>query len=133
MRILIVDDDARLRERAKELLAAEPDISVIGEATDGREAIDKARTLKPELILMDIKMPAMNGLEATRQLTAEMPALNVIMLTLFDLPEYQEAALASGASGYVIKKEMLETLLPLIRRESLVGSGKVLTDGIIEP
>jgi DNA-binding NarL/FixJ family response regulator len=112
---LIVDDDASFRGRAKELLASEPDIDIIGEAADGQEAILRARELKPDLVLMDVRMPGMNGVAATRQLKAEMPELKVIILTIFDVQEYREAAMASGANGYVIKKFLIEDLLPTIR------------------
>ena len=100
-RTLIVDDDGSFRQRIKELLATEPDIEVVGEAADGQEAIFEARELKPDLVLMDVRMPGLNGVNATRQLKDEMPELKVIILTIFDLQEYREAAIASGASGYV--------------------------------
>ena len=112
---LIVDDDAGFRQRVKQLLASEPDIEIIGEAADGREAILRAGELEPDLVLMDVRMPGMNGVDATRQLKAEMPQLKVIMLTIFDLQEYREAAKASGASGYVIKKSLIQDLVPAIR------------------
>jgi len=115
IRTLIVDDNARFRRRVKEFLASEPDIEVIGQAADGREAILEARELQPDLVLMDVRMPGINGLEATRQLKDEMPKLKVIILTIYDLQEYREAALASGASGYVVKKSLIEELLPAIR------------------
>lgn len=114
-RMLIVDDDASFRQRVKEILASEPDIEVIGDAADGQEAILRARELKPDLVLMDVRMPGMNGVDATRQLKAEMPELKVIILTIFDLQEYREAAMVSGASGYVIKKSLIEDLVPAIR------------------
>lgn len=114
-RTLIVDDDGSFRQRIKELLATEPDIEVVGEAADGQEAIFEARELKPDLVLMDVRMPGLNGVNATRQLKDEMPELKVIILTIFDLQEYREAAIASGASGYVIKKSLLEELVPAIR------------------
>jgi DNA-binding NarL/FixJ family response regulator len=114
-RTLIVDDDASFRRRVEEILACEPDIEVVGEAADGQEAILKARELRPDLVLMDVRMPVMNGVHATRQLKGEMPGLKVIILSVFDLQEYREAAMASGASGYVIKKFLLGELLPAIR------------------
>jgi DNA-binding NarL/FixJ family response regulator len=113
---LIVDDDASFRRRVKELLASEPDIEIAGEAADGQEAILKARELKPDLVLMDVRMPGTNGISATRQLKDEMPELKVIILTIFDLEEYREAAMASGASGYVVKKCLIEELVPAIRQ-----------------
>jgi len=120
-RTLIVDDDGSFRRRIKELLATEPDIEVIGEAADGQEAILKARELKPDLVLMDVRMPGLNGINATRQLKDEMPEIKVIIVSIFDLQEYREAATASGASGYVIKKSLIEELLPAIR--GVLGKG----------
>jgi len=119
-RTLIVDDDGSFRRRVKGLLASERDIEVIGEAADGQEAILKARELEPDLVLMDVRMPGMNGVNATRQLKNEMPELKVLILTIFDLQEYREAAMASGASGYVIKKFLIEELMPAIR--SVLGA-----------
>jgi DNA-binding NarL/FixJ family response regulator len=115
-RVLIVDDDARFRRRVKEFLATYPDIEVIGEAADSREAILKARELEPDLVLMDVRMPGTNGIDATRQLKNEMPELKVIIVSVFDLQEYREAATASGASGYVVKKSLIEELVPTIQR-----------------
>lgn len=116
IRTLVADDDAGFRQRVREFLASEPDIEVVGEAGDGDEAIVRARELKPVLVLMDVRMPRMNGVGATRQLKDEMPEVEVIMVSVFDLPEYREAAMASGASGYVVKKLMVEQLVPEIRR-----------------
>ena len=115
IRTMIADDDASFRQRVKEFLAAEPDIEVIGEAADGREAILKARELKPDVVLMDVRMPGVNGIDATRRLKDEMSKLKVIILTIFDGQEYRDAATASGASGYVIKKSLIEDLVPAIR------------------
>lgn len=115
-RTLVVDDDAGFRQRVKELLASEPDIIIVGEAADGQEAIQKARELRPDLILMDVRMPGMNGVSATRKLKEEAPDAKVIMLSVFDLPEYREAAMVSGASAYVVKKTMLADLMAEIRR-----------------
>ena len=116
IRTLIVDDHAGFRGSVKTLLAYEPDIVVIGEAGDGLEAIHKARELQPDLVLMDVRMPGISGIDATRQLKDQMPEVKVIMLSLFDLQEYREAAMASGANGYVLKKSMVEELIPEIRR-----------------
>jgi DNA-binding NarL/FixJ family response regulator len=115
IRILIVDDNADFRRRLKEFLAPEPDMEVVGEAADGQEAIGKVRELQPDLVLMDVRMPGINGLSATRQLRDEMPEVKVIMLSLYDLEEYREAALASGASGYMVKKSLVQELIPAIR------------------
>jgi DNA-binding NarL/FixJ family response regulator len=115
IRTLIVDDDASFRRHVKEFLASEPDIEVIGEAADGQEALLKTRELQPDLVLMDVRMPGVNGVDATRQLKDEMPELRVIVLTIFDMQEYREAAMASGANGYVVKKSFIEELVPAIR------------------
>lgn len=115
IRILIVDDHADFRRRLMEFLASEPEIEVVGEAGEAQEAILKARELQPDLVLMDVRMPGINGISATRQLKDEMPQLKVIVLTILDLEEYREAAMASGASGYVIKKHLVQELLPAIR------------------
>lgn len=115
IRILIVDDNATFRKQLKEFLAPEPDMEVIGEAADGQEAIGKARELQPDLVLMDVRMPGINGLSATRQLKGEMPELKVFMLSLFDIDEYRKAALDSGASGYMVKKSLVHELIPAIR------------------
>ena len=114
-RTLIVDDNAGFRHSMKDFLEWEPDIEVIGEAADGQEAILKARELKPDLVLMDLRMPGISGIDATRQLKHEMPELKIIILTIFDLQQYKEAAMASGASAYVSKKSLSEELLPTIR------------------
>ena len=115
-RILVVDDDDAFRQRVKAFFAPEADMEVVAETSDGEEAITKAQELKPDVVLMDVRMPGFNGVSATRKLREEMPEVKVIMLSVFDLPEYREAAMVSGASGYVVKKSMMEALLPEIRR-----------------
>jgi len=115
IRTLVVDDNADFRQRVKEFLASEPEIEVVGEAADGQEAILKARELQPDLVLMDVRMPGINGISATRQLKDEMPELKVLMLSLYDIDEYRKAALDSGASGYVVKIKLVQELIPAIR------------------
>jgi two-component system response regulator NreC len=115
IRALIVDDYAVLRRRVRDLLTSEPDIEVVCEAADGMEALRQARQLKPDLILMDIRMSGINGLDATLTLRSEMPEIRVIVVTMYDMQEYREAAAACGASGYVVKRRLAETLLPTIR------------------
>ena len=121
VKILIVDDNAGFRRRVREFLIYEPDIDVIGEAAEGQEAIRKAGELQPDLVLMDVRMPGMTGIAATHQLKDENPELKVIILSRFDVQEYRDAAQASGASGYVIKKHLFEELLPAIRRSTEAG------------
>jgi DNA-binding NarL/FixJ family response regulator len=115
VKVLIADDDERFRRRIGQFLAAEPSFEIIGEAATGHEAVTRARDLRPDLVLMDVRMPGMNGVSATRCLKGEMPNLKVIVLSVYDLQEYKDAALASGANAYVVKKSMMEELIPAIR------------------
>jgi DNA-binding NarL/FixJ family response regulator len=110
-KVLLVDDDVRFIKRVRQFLASETELEIVGEADDGQEAIVKARELRPDLVLMDIRLPDMNGLEVTRRLKAEIPALTVVILTIFDLQEYREAAVASGASAFVPKRDTQTQLL----------------------
>ncbi len=126
IRTLIVDDNASFRRRVKELLDVELGNGVIEEAGNGRDAIARARTFRPDLVLMDVRMPDMNGISATRQLADEMPDVKIIILTTFDLQEYREAAATCGASGYVIKRALLEDLIPAVRQSLGIRSQ---TDG----
>lgn len=116
IRALIVDDDARFRKRLKKFLDSVPFVDVIGEAATGQEAVARGLELKPDLVLMDVRMPGMNGVNATRRLKDELPQTKVIVLSVYDLQEYKDAALASGASDYVVKKSMIKDLIPAIRR-----------------
>ena len=114
-KILIVDDDMRFRRFVRELLSPEEDLQVVGEAVDGQEAIRKAQELKPDLALVDISMPRMNGLDVTRRLKKILPEIAIIILTIHDIDEYKKAAIASGASAYVVKKTMMAELVPAVR------------------
>jgi len=121
IRILIVDDHATFRRHVKEFLVSEPDIKVIGDAGDGKEGLLKARELKPDVVLMDVRMPGISGIDATRRLKDEMPEVKVIMLSLFDVREYREAAIAAGAKGYVVKESLIKELVPAINGLLSVG------------
>ena len=114
IKTLLVDDNALFRERLKDFLAADPAIEIIGEAGDGLEALEKAAQLNPDLVLMDVKMNEMNGLQTTAYLRDKLPNTRVIILSRYDLQEYRQAAKAKGASAYVVKKDLVETLLPAI-------------------
>jgi DNA-binding NarL/FixJ family response regulator len=104
IRILIADNEALVRGGLRMILEAQPDLEVIGEAADGVDAVEQARSLNPDLVLMDIRMPDLDGLEATRRLLAGPPPVpKVLVLTTFDLDEYVYAAIRAGASGFLLK------------------------------
>jgi len=113
MRILIVDDHALVRSGIASLLTAN-DIDVVGEAGNGLEAVEKARLLKPDIILMDIKMPGCNGLEATRLIKAEMPQAKIVMVTAFDDDDDLFEAMKIGAAGYILKNVKAEEFINLL-------------------
>ena len=116
IRTLIVDDSMLFRKRLKTFLADSREIVIDGEAADGESALQQARTLKPDLVLMDIKMEGMNGLSATEQLKQEFPDLAVIILSQYDLEPYRKAAEAAGASAYVAKRALVHALMPAIHK-----------------
>lgn len=115
IRTLIVDDNPGFRRRVKDFLAQSELCDVIGEATNGKEALIKTKDLKPALVLMDVRMGVMDGLIATQQLKDEFPEVKIIILSKYDLHEYREAARIRGASGYVVKMNMVEDLLESIQ------------------
>ena len=113
--ILLADDHTLLRNGIRALLKDEQGMIVVGEAGDGREAVRLAGQLKPNVILMDIAMPLLNGLEATRQIKREHPEINVLILTMYDHEEYFRQTLEAGASGYIIKRAAASELVAAIR------------------
>ncbi len=113
--VLICDDHAIVREGTKKLLEQESDIEVVGEARDGAEAVEKARSLRPRVVAMDIAMPGMNGVEATRKIKSILPETAVIALTAYDDLPYISAILESGAAGYILKSARAEELILAIR------------------
>src|SRR5512136_532526 len=115
IRIVLADDHAILREGIRALLEDQSDMTVIGEAADGRKAIELARDLSPDIIVMDIGMPLLNGLEATRQIRHNFPKVAVLVLTMHDNEEYVSQILAAGASGYVLKRAASSELVTAIR------------------
>jgi DNA-binding NarL/FixJ family response regulator len=115
IRILIVDDHTLFRTGVRKMLEAEADMQVVGEAATGREALEQARQLMPDVILMDIKMPGMDGIEATRQFTREMPHVGIIFCTMFEDDELVFAGLKAGGQGYIVKDADPDTMLRAIR------------------
>jgi DNA-binding NarL/FixJ family response regulator len=123
IRVLIADDQALVRSGFRLILEAQKDIEVVGEADDGREAIELARGLRPDVVLMDIRMPALDGLEATRRLLADGEAPRVLMLTTFGEDEYVYDAMKAGASGFLLKDIRPEQLAEAVR---IVAAGDAL-------
>jgi len=115
IKILIADDHKILRQGIRSLLAPQPDFEVIGETADGPETLKETFKLKPDVVLMDIGMPNLNGFEATRQIKKKLPEVKVLILTMYQDDEYVLQALQSGASGYVLKDVAVEELVTAIR------------------
>jgi DNA-binding NarL/FixJ family response regulator len=113
--VLLIDDHTLIRQGVRVLLQAEPDIDVIGEAEDGRQGVAMAMRLRPDVVLMDIAMPLLNGIEATRQIVAGAPGCRVLVLSAHSDEEYVERVTGLGAAGYVLKQSSLEDLATAIR------------------
>jgi DNA-binding NarL/FixJ family response regulator len=115
IRVVLVDDQALVRGGLKLILDAEPDIEVVGEAVDGDEAVATAVSMRPDVVLMDIRMPRVDGITATRSLLAQLDTTRVVMLTTFDLDDYVVDAFRAGASGFVLKTAPPSNLVASIR------------------
>jgi DNA-binding NarL/FixJ family response regulator len=126
VRVLLADDQPLIRAGFRMLLEEQPDIAVIGEAADGAEAVRLTRQLRPDVVLMDVRMPGTDGIEATRRIVAETPGSRVLVLTTYDLDEYAFTALRYGASGFLLKDARPADLADAIRA---VASG----DAVIAP
>jgi DNA-binding NarL/FixJ family response regulator len=116
IRVLVVDDDPLVRSALRLMLGGQPDLEVIGEAADGRAGVALARAERPDVVLMDIRMPVLSGLEATRALHADPQPPRVIVLTTFDADEHVMGALAAGADGFVLKDTPPQEIVDAIRR-----------------
>jgi DNA-binding NarL/FixJ family response regulator len=123
IRVLVADDQSMVRAGFRMLLAGEPDIEVVAEASNGLEAVDKAARFRPTVVLMDIRMPELDGLAATRRILAADEAARILILTTFDLDEYVYEALRAGASGFVLKDDPAEQLIAAVR---IVAGGDAL-------
>lgn len=122
IRILLVDDQALFREGIRTILSLQPGIEVVGEAANGTEAVEQAQRLHPHVVLMDLRMPLLGGVEATRRIHAQQPESRIIVLTTFDDDEEVFDALRAGAAGYLLKDAPSETLVEAIRAAAQGGS-----------
>ncbi|MER5529416.1 response regulator transcription factor [Streptomyces sp. NPDC002677] len=123
IRVVIADDQQMVRQGFTVLLNAQPGIEVVGQAVDGLEAVVKVAELTPDVVLMDIRMPELNGIEATRRIVGERPDIKVLVLTTFDLDEYVYEALRAGASGFLLKDASADKLAEAVR---VVAAGDAL-------
>ena len=128
VRIVVADDHEVVRSGFAELLNTQPDLSVVATAADGRQAVQLSRRLQPDVVLMDIRMPGMDGIEATRQLAGGADGPRVLVLTTFDLDEYVYDALRAGASGFLLKDVTAERLIDAVR--IIAGGDALLSPGI---
>jgi DNA-binding NarL/FixJ family response regulator len=128
VRVLVADDQSMVRAGFRMLLGGEPDIEVVAEASNGLEAVDKAARFRPTVVLMDIRMPELDGLQATQRILAADDTPRILILTTFDLDEYVYEALRAGASGFVLKDDPPEQLLAAIR--IVAGGDALLSPGI---
>ncbi len=134
IKVLIADDHVMVREGLCQLLGTQPDIKVVGEASDGMEALEKAKTLRPDVLLLDIAMPVLSGLEAASLICQTVPETRVIILSMYEKEAYVHRALSAGALGYLLKGEPSDALLEAIR---VVFKGRYflspkMTSGIID-
>ena len=121
--VLLADDQALVRVGLRKILEAEPETEVVGEAGDGEDAVEAARRMRPDVVLMDIRMPVLDGIEATRRIVRERPATRVLVLTTFGLDTYVYDALRAGASGFMLKDAPPEEIAAAVR---IVASGEAL-------
>ncbi|NJC70046.1 response regulator transcription factor [Planosporangium thailandense] len=126
IRVVLVDDEAMVRVGLRMVLTAEPDIEVVGEAPDGASAVDVVASTRPDVVLMDIRMPHVDGIEGARRVLAGHPDVRVVVLTTFDEDDYVEAALRAGVSGFLLKVSPPEQLIEAVRTVATGG-------GLLDP
>ena len=114
--LLIVDDHDLMRETTRLMLEGEPDLEVVGEAVNGRHALELCRQLRPDLVLMDVRMPEMDGLTATRAIKEELPAISVLLVTAHESDDYRWEGARAGAAGYILKDAPRQQLLEAVRK-----------------
>jgi len=122
IRVVLCDDHAIVRDGLRNLLAAESDIEVIGEAADGKQALDVVRELSPDVVVMDINMPNLGGVEAVERLTAERPDIRILILTMYNHEEYLFRTIRAGARGYLLKDSPISDVIDAIRKVMQGGS-----------
>ena len=122
-RLLIVDDHDLMREATRLMLEGEPDVEVVGEAVNGAHALELCRQLRPDLVLMDVRMPGEDGPTATRAITEELPAISVLLLTVYESEDYRREGASVGAAGYILKDASRQQLLEAVRK-ALSQSGE---------
>ncbi|KEO82749.1 response regulator [Tumebacillus flagellatus] len=130
IRVLLCDDHTILRDGLRNLLEGEPDLDVVGEASDGHQAIEAVRELQPDVVLMDINMPGMGGLEAVEKLTAEMPDIRILILTMYNQEEYLFRTIRAGAKGYLLKDSPVSEVVEAIRK--VMSGGSVLNPSLTD-
>ncbi len=116
IKTIVVDDDKNFIQRINSFLSNDKSIEVVGEAYNGRNVIKLCKDLHPDLVVMDIRMPVMDGVQASKEITDKFPDIKIIILTVFDFKEYRDASNTAGARSYVLKKKMYTDLLPEIKR-----------------
>jgi DNA-binding NarL/FixJ family response regulator len=128
IRVVLVDDEAMVRVGLRMVLTAEPDVEVVGEASDGAEAVDVVLATEPDVVLMDVRMPRVDGLEGARRVLAARPASKVVVLTTFDEDDHVQAALRAGVSGFLLKVSPPEQLVAAVR--TVAGGGGLLDPAV---
>ncbi len=128
VRVVLVDDEAMVRVGLRMVLSSEPDIEVVGEAADGGAAVDVVAETSPDVVLMDVRMPHVDGIEGSRRVLAASPAVKVVVLTTFDEDDYVEAALRAGVSGFLLKVAPPERLIDAVR--TVAAGGGLLDPGV---
>jgi DNA-binding NarL/FixJ family response regulator len=128
LRIFLADDHTLVRAGLRALITAEPDLQIVGEASNGHEALAQIPLLQPHIVVMDLSMPELNGIQATRQLVAQMPAIRILALSVHEDASYLQQALHAGAKGYLLKRAAPESLIEAIRT---IAGGKTYLDSAL--